>query len=53
MNPFMTAFALLGLLYVPIVIWSLVMGFMGSLGISVAGLLVCVLGWIYAERHLQ
>lgn len=53
MNPFMTAFALLGILYVPLIIWSLVMGFGGSLGISVAGLLICVLGWKYADRHLQ
>ena len=53
MNPFMTTFTLLRLIYLCLVIWSAVMSFGGSLAISICGVLVCVLGWKYSERHLQ
>lgn len=53
MNPLMVAFVLLGLIYFGLIVWSAVMGFMGSLGISVAGILICFLGWKYARDNLQ
>ena len=53
MNPFMVSFTLMGLIYLGLVVWSAIMGFGGSLAISIVGVLVCALGWKYSERHLQ
>jgi len=53
MNTFMTMFVFLGLCYAIIGVWSLAFAFMPSLGIAVAGMLICALGWKYSADHLQ
>jgi len=53
MNPFMTSFTFLGIIYLGLVVWSAIMGFGGSLAISICGVLICALGWKFSERYLQ
>jgi len=52
-NPFMTIFTILGFLYALIGVWSLAIAFMPSLGLAVAGMLMCFLGWKFSADHLQ
>jgi hypothetical protein len=53
MNPFMASFTFLGLIYLLIALWAVMIGSMGSLAISAAGVLVCFLGWQLSNRLLQ
>jgi hypothetical protein len=52
MNPFMTTFFFLGLMYAAIGVWSFVMGFTASMGIGIAGVLFCYLGWRFSRDNL-
>jgi len=53
MNPFMTAFVVMGVIYALIGIWATVMWLPGSIVICIVGLLICALGWSLSNRLLQ
>jgi len=53
MNPYMASFFSLGIIYSFLAVWALAMGFMTSLGISVAGMVLCAAGWKFSEKYLH
>jgi hypothetical protein len=53
MNPYMTSFTLMGVIYLGLVLWSLVVWLPASLAISVFGVAICALGWKASETYLQ
>lgn len=53
MNPYMGSFAVLGFMYLIILVWSVVCWFPGSIGLSVFGLILCGSGWWYSKENLS
>lgn len=53
MNPFKVSFVSLGFIYFLILLWGITMGFGGTIGISLVGLLICSSGWKISDRYLQ
>jgi hypothetical protein len=53
MNPYMTCFAVLGFLYLVILVWATVSWLPGSIGIGVFGIILCASGWWYSKENLS
>lgn len=53
MNPYKIGFVALALIYAPILLWGIHMGFGGTIGISLCGLLLCAAGWKVSDAYLQ
>jgi len=51
MNPYMTSFAVMGLLYTFIGVWALAIHSTGSIMISVLGVALCSIGWLFARSN--
>ena len=51
MNPYMVAFVVLGLIYAGIGVWGLVSWLVGSMVISVFGMLLCATGWKFSKDY--
>lgn len=53
MNPFKAAFSLMGLIYLILFMWAVIAHLGGSVAITTAGFLVCLIGWFMSDAYLS